>query len=104
MAHDATENVSIDAEAWETAFKPYSEHQHANSAYDLARLLMIVKRLLQVQPPQVSQAIATLDDAADVLFPMSEFHQGAYELYRIAIEGRATTAHEDLMKTLGIAF
>lgn len=104
MAHDATENIPLDAEAWETAFKPYSEPQHANSAYDLARLLMIVKRLLQAQPPQVSHAIATLDEAADVLFPLSEFHQGAYELYRIAIEGRATTAHEDLMKTLGIAF
>lgn len=104
MAHDATENIPLDAEAWETAFTPYSEPQHANSAYDLARLLMIVKRLLQAQPPQVSQAIATLDVAADVLFPLSEFHQGAYELYRIAIEGRATTAHEDLMKTLGIAF
>jgi len=104
MAHDVTENISLDSEAWETAFKPYSEPPHANSAYDLARLLMIVKRLLQAQPPQVSQAIATLDEAADVLFPMSEFHQGAYELYRIAIEGRATTAHEDLMNTLGIAF
>ena len=104
MAHDATENIPLDAETWETAFKPYSEPQHANSAYDLARLLMIVKKLLQAQPPQVSQAIATLDEAADVLFPMSEFHQGAYELYRIAIEGRATTAHEDLMKTLGITF
>ena len=71
MAHDVTETIPLDAEAWQTAFKPYSEPQHANSAYDLARLLMIVKRLLQAQPPQVSQAIATLDDAADVLFPMA---------------------------------
>jgi hypothetical protein len=104
MAHDSTENVPIDAEAGRTGFKPYGEYQHANSAYDLARLLMIVKQLLHAEPPQVSQAIATLDEAADVLFPMSEFHRGAYELYRIAIEGRATTAHEDLMKTLGITF
>ena len=62
------------------------------------------ERALQVQPPRVSGVIAALDEATEVLFPMTEFHQSAYELYKISIEGRATTAYEDLLKTLGIRF
>jgi|SRR5215213_10993702 len=94
----------VDTEAWEIAFKPYSERQHADSAFDLARKLMAVKQLLEEKPPRISGVITALNEAAETLFPMSEFHQGAYELYRTAIEGRATTADEDLMKTLGIRF
>ena len=99
-----TENPPIDAEAWEIAFKPYAEHQHANSAFDLAKVLMAVKRFLKTQPPDVSAAIAVLDEAADVLFPLTEFRQGAYDLYRIAIEGRPTRAHEQLMDSLNIKY
>jgi hypothetical protein len=98
-----SENVP-DAEAWEIAFKPYSQHQHANSAYDLARLLMTVKHLLQEQPPRLAGVVTALNEAADVLFPMTDFHESAHDLYKVAIEGLATTAHEDLMKTLRIRF
>lgn len=98
------ESAPVDAEAWEIAFKPYAEHQHANSAYDLARQLMAIKRCLQTQPPDVSLAAATLDEACQVLFPFSEFHKAGYDLYRIAIEGRATRAHENLMDSLGIRY
>ena len=93
-----------DTAAWEIAFKPYAEHQHANSAFDVAKVLMAVKRFLKTQPPDVSAAIAVLDEAADVLFPMTEFHQGAYDLYRIAIEGRPTRAHEQLMDSLNVKY
>ena len=98
------ESAPVDAEAWEIAFKPYAEHQHANAAYDLARQLMAVKQCLLTQPPQVSLAATTLDEACDALFPFSEFHKAGYDLYRIAIEGRATRAHEALMDSLGITY
>ena len=98
------ESAPVDAEAWEIAFKPYAEHQHANSAYDLARQLMAVKQCLQTQPPEVSLAAATLDEACQALFPFSEFYKAGYDLYRIAIEGRATRAHENLMDSLGISY
>jgi hypothetical protein len=101
---DDSESLCPDTEAWEIAFKPYAEHQHANSAFDLARQLMAVKQLLQQQPPDVSLAASALDEAADVLFPLTDFHKGGYDLYRIAIEGHATRAHEALMKSLGIKF
>lgn len=102
---DADEEILYpDTEAWEIAFKPYAEHQHANSAFDVAKVLMAVKRFLKTQPPDVSAAIAVLDEAADVLFPMTEFRQGAYDLYRIAIEGHPTRAHEQLMDSLNIKY
>ena len=103
---NTSENKSapVDAEAWEIAFKPYAEHQHAHSAYDLARKLMAVKQRLLTQPPEVSLAAATLDEACDTLFPFSEFHKAGYDLFCIAIEGRASQADENLMDGLGIRY
>jgi hypothetical protein len=98
------ESAPVDAEAWEIAFKPYAEHHHANSAYDLARQLMAVKQCLLTQPPEVSLAAATLDEACDALFPFSEFYKAGHDLYRIAIEGRASRADENLMDGLGIRY
>jgi len=102
MAEDSIEPVLIDREAWELAFKPYGNYP--NSAYDLARVLMKVKQLLETHPPNVSLVASALDAACEVLFPLTEFSTGAQELYRIAIEGRATKAHEDLMDGLGIKY
>jgi len=104
MAHDAIEVDPTDPEAWEVAFEPYNQPQHATTAYNLARCLMEVKSLLEEQPPRISSAITVLDEAVEVLFPMTEFHHGAYELYKLAIEARATKAHEDLMNNLGIKY
>lgn len=90
--------------AWQIAFKPYAEHQHANAAFDVAKVLMGVKRLLEEKPPRVSIAIAALDEGADTLFPYSEFYNAGYDLYRRVINGPASKADEDLMDTLGITF
>ena len=97
-----TDNPPIDAEAWEIAFEPYAAHP--TTAYSLARALMAVKQCLLTQPPEVSLAAATLDEACDALFPFSEFHKTGYDLYRIAIEGRASRADENLMDGLGIRY
>jgi len=104
MAQNSIETVPIDSEAWEIAFKPYAEHQHANSAYDLARLLIAVKQCLHAQPPDVSLAATTLDEACEVLFPFTEFYKATYDLYRTFIEGRPTKAQEDLIESLGIRY
>ena len=96
------ERVPIGPEAWESAFEPYSEDP--TSAYSLARLLIEVKQLLQTQPPNVSHAAAELDDACENLFPFTQFSEAGYDLYRVAIEGRATRAQENLMESLGIRY
>jgi hypothetical protein len=102
MAQNPMETVPVDPEAWEIAFQPYGTYPRA--AYDLARHLMAVKQLLECQPPDVHGAAAALDEAVEVLYPLSDFNKAGHELYRIAIEGRATRAHEALMGSLGITY
>jgi len=99
---DATESPYPDAEDWEIAFKPYAAYPEA--ALDLARRFIAIKVFLQSQPPDVPLAIEALDEAIDVLFPLTHFHTGGHDLYRTYIEGRATRAHEALMETLGVKF
>jgi hypothetical protein len=97
-----TDIPPIDAEAWEIAFKPYATD--AMAAYDMARRLMSVKRFLKAKPPNLSMAMEALDEAAEILFPFTEFHKAAYDLYLTFIEGRPTKAQEDIMDSLGITY
>lgn len=97
-----TDTPPIDAEAWEIAFKPYVTD--AIAAFDMARRLMSVKQYLKTKPPNVSRAVEALDDAAEILFPFTEFHKAAYDLYLVFIEGTPTKAQEDLMDSLGITY
>jgi hypothetical protein len=96
------EPLPIEPEAWEIAFKPYATDSDA--AYDLARRLMEVKRYLTPQPPNVSLAKAALDEACELLFPFTQFHEAGYDLYHVAIDGRPTRAQENLMESLGIRY
>ena len=102
MTEILDEPLPIETEAWEVAFKPYATD--ASAAYDMARRLMEVKQLLQNKPPNVSLAASALDEACEVLFPFTEFSKTAYELYRMAIEGRATRAQENVLESLGIKY
>jgi len=92
-----SENPQLDAEDWEIALKPYAGYPDA--ALDLARNFIAIQQCLERTPPDVPGAVAALNEAADSLFPLTRFHKGAYDLYRIFIEGRATRAHEALMVT-----
>lgn len=96
------ESASLDAEDWEIALKPYMGH--ADAALDLARNFMVIREYLMSAPPDVPKAVAALNEAADSIFPVTAFHKGAFDLYRVFIEGRATRAHEALMESLGVNF
>jgi len=102
MAENLPDPLPVDTEAWEIAFKPYATD--ADAAYDLARRFIEIKQFLQTQPPNVSLAVSALDEACELLFPFTEFRKAGYDLYRTAIEGRATRAHENLMDSLGINY
>jgi len=98
----STDTPPIETEAWEIAFKPYATD--ADAAFDMARRLMEIKRLLQTQPPSLSLAKAALDDACELLFPFTEFYKASYDLYLTFIEGRPTKAQEDILTSLGIRY
>ena len=98
----STDNPPIETEAWEIALKPYATD--AEAAFDLARRLMEVKRYLKAKPPNPSMAIAALDEAAELIFPYTEFYRASYDLYLTFIEGRPIKGQEDLIESLGIRY
>jgi hypothetical protein len=102
MSEKSSTPAPIETEAWEVAFKPYAED--AGAAYDMARRLMEVKRYLKTKPPSVSLAMEALDEACELLFPYTQFHEAAYELYLTAIDDHPTRAQENLMESLGIRY
>jgi hypothetical protein len=96
------EDAPITAEDWELPFEPYVSYPDA--AYYLARYLTAVKQRLRAKPPEVSAAARDLTEACDALFPFTQFNEAGYDLYRVAIAGRATRAQENLMESLGIKY
>jgi len=98
----STDTPPIETEAWEIALKPYATD--ADAAFDLARRLMEIKRFLTTKPPSVSMAVLALDEAAELIFPFTQFHEVAYDLYLTAIDGHPSKAQENLMESLGIRY
>ena len=96
------ESAPTDTEVWEILFEPYA--CYPNAAYQLARHLTMVKQHLKAIPPEVSAAVRDLTEACDALFPLTEFSEAGYDLYRVAIAGHATRAEENLMESLGIKY
>ncbi|HSE19221.1 MAG TPA: hypothetical protein VLB46_19320 [Pyrinomonadaceae bacterium] len=96
------ESTFISAEDWELPFEPFA--CYPVEAYYLARYLTDIKRRLKAKPPEVSAAIRDLSEACDALFEYTQFNEAGYDLYRVAIAGRATRAQENLMESLGIKY
>ena len=93
-------NQQLDTEDWEIAFKPYAGYPDA--APGLARHFMAIREYLKSTPPDVPQALAAIDDAAEMLYLHTHFQKGSYDLYRIIIEGRGDKAHEAQAESLGV--
>ena len=99
---DEREPIQIETDQWEIALKPYAND--ADAAFDMARRLISVRRFLRAKPPHVSTAAEALEEACELLFPFTQFHEAGYDLYRVAIEGRPTRAQENLMESMGIRY
>jgi len=91
-----------DTEDWQIVFESY--FAHPETALGLARRFASIRKALKGKPPDVLQAIDSLDLAIEVLFEHTQFYSGAYELYETLIEGRADRAHETLAESLGVKF
>ena len=99
---NTTESPYPDTEDWQIILEPY--FAHPETALGLARGFAAIRECLKAKPPNVLQAIDSLDLAVEVLFEHTRFQSGAYDLYQIYIEGHATRAHESLMESLGVKF
>ena len=96
------EELPLDTEAWEIAFKPYGGNPRA--ALRLGFHLMILKTYLAVNPIRIQAAIDGLDNALEVLFPHTEIHEFSFELFVKVTNGTLTVDEEQLLKALGLEF
>lgn len=96
------ENPPLDAEDWEIALGPYAGDSGA--ALGLARHFATLREYLHAAPPDTPRALAAIDQAIESLYPFTSFHKGAYDLYRVLIEGKATRAQETLIENMGVKF
>jgi hypothetical protein len=96
------EHLPLETDEFEIAFQPYSRHPDA--ALDCARRLFTIKEFLESDPPEVPLAIRALRDAIEVLYPMTDFHKAGRDLFELFLSGGCTTAHEAMMRSLGIKF
>lgn len=96
------EHFPLESDEFEIAFQPYAEHSDA--ALDCARRLFTIKEFLESNPPELSLAIAALSDAIDLLYEHTDFHKAGRDLYQLFLSGGCTTAHEAMMRSLGIRF
>jgi len=96
------ENPPLDAEDWQIAFEPYTRQSAA--ALNLARHFATLREYLHAAPPDTPRALAAIDEAIKSLYPLTGFHKGAYDLYRVLIEGKATRAQEVQIESLGVEF
>ena len=89
-----------DSEDWQIVLEPY--FAHPETALGLARQFAAIRQRLKAKPPDVLQALDSLDLAVEALFEHSRFQSGAFELYETVIEGRADRTHETLAESLGV--
>ena len=102
MAQDdpKAESSYPDVEDWQTVFDVYGEHP--SLAFSLAHHFIAVKEYLEGERKSIADAKAAIDEAVDCLYQYTDFRRVSHELFRAAVEGRITTAQEDLLRELGI--
>ncbi|HKU75839.1 MAG TPA: hypothetical protein VJR02_18165 [Pyrinomonadaceae bacterium] len=96
------EHIPLETDELELAFYHYATNPDA--ALDCARRLFTIKQFLESDPPEVPLAIRALRDAIQVLYPHTDFHKAGRDLFELFLSGGCTTAHESLMRSLGIRF
>jgi hypothetical protein len=100
--NNQTEPLLLDREDWELAFEPFEENAYAalKLGFTFARLRMY----LDGQLFKSRQVINALDQALEVLFPFTEFHDASFELFKKFTEGKLTMDEEQMLNALGVKF
>ncbi len=82
---EETEGTPLDAEDWEIAFEPYTEHP--GSALTLAYHFSNLREYLLSETRDIPEALAAIDRAVDKLYEYTEFHNVSHQLFRQTVEG-----------------
>ena len=95
-----TRHDLVDPEDWAIAFEPYEEKPDA--ALRLGLNLAILRTELDMLLIKSRPVIEALDDAMEILFPYTSFHDASLDLFIRFTEGKLTFDEEQVLNALGI--
>lgn len=95
-----TNNQLVDTEDWATAFEPYDEKP--DQALRLGLNLAILRTELDSLLIKSQPVMESLDDAMEMLFPYTSFHDASLDLFLRFTEGKLTFEEEQLLNAMGV--
>jgi hypothetical protein len=97
-----TQHEMVEPEEWAIAFEPYEHDPYAalKLAINLATLRTELDSLLIKSRP----TLEALDDALEILFPYTTFHDASLDLFLKFTEGKLTFDEEQMLNALGVKF
>ena len=96
------EPFDLEREDWEAAFEPLEKN-----SYPVLRLgfnFAIMRKYLDMQLFKPRPVMEALDDAMQVLFALTEFHDVSFNLFLKFTEGKLSFEEEQMLKALGVRF
>jgi hypothetical protein len=95
-----TDDLDIDREDWELAFESFEKNSYPvlKLGFNFAIMQKYLDGLL-IKPRPVMEA---LDEALEVLFALTEFHDVGFNLFSKFIEGQLTYEEEQMLNALGV--
>ena len=97
-----TEPFDLEREDWELAFEPLEKN-----SYPVLRLgfnFAIMRKYLDTQLFKPRPVMEALDQAMEVLFALTEFHDVSLNLFLKFTEGQLTFEEEQMLRALGVKF
>ena len=95
-----TEPFDLEREDWELAFE--SLEKNSFPVIQLGFNFAILRRYLDTQLFKPRPVMEALDQAMEVLFPLTQFHDVSFNLFLKYSEGKLTFEEEQMLKALGV--
>lgn len=95
-----THEIDIDREDWELAFESLEKNSY--QVLKLGFNFAIMRKYLDSQLFKPRPVMETLDEAMEVLFALTEFHDVSLNLFLKFSEGQLTLEEEQMLKALGV--
>ena len=97
-----TQHDLVDPEDWAIAFEAYDEKP--DEALRLALNFAILRTELDGLLIKSKPVMEALDDAMEILFPFTTFHDASLDLFLRFTEGKLTFDEEQMLNALGVKF
>lgn len=97
-----THEIDMNREDWELAFEPLEKNSFA--VLKLGFNFAIMRKYLDTQLFKPRPIMEALDQAMEVLFALTEFHDVSFNLFLRFTEGQLTFEEEQMLRALGVKF